>query len=245
MPGCDHIFLNRRPPPAIRRAAQVPLKRHSSTSPVIAIDGPAAAGKGTLARRLAAHLGFAYLDTGLLYRAVGVRVLTLDADPSDQQAAARAAAVLDAADLADPALRLDAAAQAASRVAAIPAVREALLGFQRRFAAAPPGAAAGVVLDGRDIGTVVCPNATLKLFVTASLAERAARRLKELRERGSEAIDSDVLRDMQERDARDLSRSVAPLEPAADAVVIDTSGLGPDVVFATALAAWQARVSGG
>lgn len=221
------------------------MEAHPSASPVIAIDGPAAAGKGTLARRLAAHLGFAYLDTGLLYRAVGARMLALGSDLSDQQAAAGAAAALDVADLADPALRLDAAAQAASRVAAIPAVRQALLGWQRRFAAAPPPAAAGAVLDGRDIGTVICPDATLKLFVTASLAERAARRLKELRERGSEAIDSDVLRDMQERDARDLSRSVAPLEPAADAVVIDTSGLSPDVVFATALAAWQTRLSGG
>ena len=218
---------------------------HPSDSPVVAIDGPAAAGKGTLARRLAAELGFAYLDTGLLYRAVGARVLTLGGDPSDTLAAARAAATLAPADLDDPALRLDAAAQAASRVAAIPAVREALLGFQRRFAEAPPGLARGAVLDGRDIGTVVCPGATLKLFVTASLAERAARRLKELRERGSEAIDSHVLRDMQERDARDLSRSVAPLEPAADAVVIDTSGLGPDAVFSAALAAWQARVSEG
>ena len=205
--------------------------------PIIAIDGPAAAGKGTLARRLAAHLGFAYLDTGLLYRAVGARTQAAGCDPAD------AAAALVPADLDDPALRLDAAAQAASRVAAIPAVRDALLEFQRRFAEEPPGGAKGAVLDGRDIGTVVCPRATLKLFVTASLEERAARRLKELRERGSEAIDSRVLRDMRERDARDSARSVAPLEPAADAVVIDTSGRGPDAVFAAALAAWRARES--
>lgn len=223
----------------------MPLTSTRSVSPVIAIDGPAAAGKGTLARRLAAHLRFAYLDTGLLYRAVGARVLAAAADPGDEKAAAHAAAALVAADLADPALRLDAAALAASRVAAMPVVRTALLHFQRSFAAAPPDGAAGAVLDGRDIGTVVCPDATLKLFVTASLAERAARRLKELRERGSEAIDSRVLRDMQERDARDLSRSVAPLEPAADAVVIDTSGLDPDAVFAAAMTAWQARVSEG
>lgn len=213
-------------------------------SPTIAIDGPAAAGKGTLARRLAAHLRFAYLDTGLLYRAVGKKVLAAGVDLSDE-AAIQAASSLVVADLDDPALRLDAVAQVASRVAAVPAVRTALLHFQHAFAAAPPGNAGGAVLDGRDIGTVVCPDATLKLFITASLPERAARRLKELRERGSEAIDSRVLRDMQERDARDLSRSVAPLVPAADAVVIDTSGLDPDAVFAAAMRAWQARVSEG
>lgn len=222
-----------------------PLIPDRPTSPVIAIDGPAAAGKGTLARRLAAHLRFAYLDTGLLYRAVGTRVLAAAGDPANEVVAGKAAAAVVSTDLDNPALRLDAAAQAASRVAAIPAVRAALLQFQRSFAATPPDDAAGAVLDGRDIGTVVCPDATLKLFVTASLAERAARRLKELRERGSEAIDSRVLRDMQERDARDLSRSVAPLEPAADAVVIDTSGLDPDAVFAAAMTAWQARVSEG
>lgn len=213
-------------------------------SPTIAIDGPAAAGKGTLARRLAAHLRFAYLDTGLLYRAVGKKVLAAGMGLSDE-AAIQAASSLVVADLGDPALRLDAVAQVASRVAAVPAVRTALLHFQHAFAAAPPGNAGGAVLDGRDIGTVVCPDATLKLFITASLPERAARRLKELRERGSEAIDSRVLRDMQERDARDLSRSVAPLVPAADAVVIDTSGLDPDAVFAAAMRAWQARVSEG
>lgn len=184
---------------------------------------------------MAAHLDFAYLDTGLLYRAVGIRAHADGCDP------VVAAATLRPSDLEDPALRLDAAAQAASRVAADPAVRQALLDFQRRFAEAPPQGTKGAVLDGRDIGTVVCPGATLKLFITASLEERAARRLKELRQRGSEAIDTDVLRDMRERDARDCARAVAPLEPAADSVVIDTSGLGPDAVFAAALAAWHAR----
>jgi cytidylate kinase len=213
------------------------LKPLSPRSLVIAIDGPAAAGKGTLARRLADHLNFAYLDTGLLYRAVGARAQLGGCDPVD------AAAALTPADLEDPALRLDAAAQAASRVAANPAVRQALLDFQRRFAQSPPRGAGGAVLDGRDIGTVVCPEATLKLFITASLEERATRRLKELRQRGSEAIDTDVLRDMRERDSRDSARSVAPLEPAADSVIIDTSGLGPDAVFAAALAAWHARGS--
>jgi cytidylate kinase len=213
------------------------LKPPTALSPIIAIDGPAAAGKGTLARRLAEHLNFAYLDTGLLYRAVGARAHVSGCDPVD------AAATLTPADLDDPALRGEAAAQAASRVAANAAVRQALLEFQRRFAQSPPGGASGAVLDGRDIGTVVCPEATLKLFITASLEERAARRLKELRQRGSEAIDTDVLRDMRERDARDCERSVAPLEPAADSVIIDTSGLGPDAVFAAALAAWHARGS--
>lgn len=207
---------------------------------IIAIDGPAAAGKGTLARRLARHLGYAYLDTGLLYRAVGVKTLQAGCDPEDATAATAAAERLAAADLDDGALRGDAAAAAASKVAAIPGVRRALLDFQRRFAAEPPGGAPGAVLDGRDIGTVVCPDADLKLFVTAALEVRAERRLKELRQRGLEAIDSRVLREMQERDARDSARAVAPLEPAGNAVVIDTSELGPDAVFAAARAAFEA-----
>jgi cytidylate kinase len=206
---------------------------------VIAIDGPAAAGKGTLARRLAEHLGFAYLDTGLLYRAVGVRVVEQGGDPADAAAAAAAAAGLGVADLAGPALRGDDAAVAASMVAAVPAVRQALLSFQRDFARNPPGAC-GAVLDGRDIGTIVWPEADVKLFITASLDVRAVRRLKELRERGLEAIHSRVVRDMQERDARDRQRSVAPLEPAGDALVIDTSGLDPEAVFAAALTAVEA-----
>jgi CMP/dCMP kinase len=207
---------------------------------VIAIDGPAAAGKGTLARRLAGHLGFAYLDTGLLYRAVGLKTLQAGSGRDDVAAAVAAAETLDASELADDALRGDEAAVAASKVATIPGVRRALLDFQRRFARIPPGDAPGAVLDGRDIGTVVCPDADVKLFVTASLDVRAARRLKELRQRGLEAIDSRVLREMQERDARDSARAVAPLEPASNAVVIDTSGLDPEAVFAAALAAFNA-----
>lgn len=204
---------------------------------VIAIDGPAAAGKGTLARRLAAALGYAYLDTGLLYRAVGMAVLRAGGDPADPQAATAAAVALTAGDLGAAELRGDRAAQAASRCAAIPGVRAALLAFQRRFAATPPNGAAGAVLDGRDIGTVVCPAAPVKLYVTASLEVRAERRCKELRERGLPAIHSAVLREMQERDERDSLRAIAPLEPAADAVVIDTSDLDPDAVVAAALAA--------
>jgi CMP/dCMP kinase len=212
---------------------------------VIAIDGPAAAGKGTLARRLARHLDYAYLDTGLLYRAVGVRTLDAGADPSDAAAATAAAEALVAEDLRRDDLRSDAAANAASRVAAVPSVRRALLAFQRRFGETPPDGGIGAVLDGRDIGTVVFPDADLKLFITASPEVRAARRLKELRERGLEAIDDGVLREMQERDARDCERAAAPLGPARDAIVIDTSGLEPDAVFTAALAAFEAAELGG
>ncbi|HEX7006582.1 MAG TPA: (d)CMP kinase [Alphaproteobacteria bacterium] len=202
---------------------------------IIAVDGPAAAGKGTLARRLAAHFGLAYLDTGLLYRAVGLAVLRAGGDPADPEAAVRAARALDPRDLTDPELRSDRAAGAASKVAAIPAVRQELIKIQRNFAKHPPQGAAGAVLDGRDIGTVVCPDADIKLFVTASLPTRAQRRLKELRDRGVEAIHSRVLEDMQERDARDRKRAVSPLVPAADAYVLDTTELDADAAFAQAL----------
>ncbi|WP_207460194.1 (d)CMP kinase [Azospirillum sp. SYSU D00513] len=206
-------------------------------SVVIAIDGPAASGKGTLAKRAALAFGFAHLDTGSLYRAVGMAVLRAGMDPSDAEAAARAAWDLHPEDgiLDDPALRTDEAAQAASKVAAVPAVREALLEFQRRFASTPPGDAPGAVLDGRDIGTVVCPSADAKLFVTASVEVRADRRLKELRGRGIPAIPSDVLEDMKARDARDSQRAVAPLRPAADAFVLDTSALDAEQAFAEAI----------
>jgi cytidylate kinase len=219
------------------RPSSPPLSPPSSPKPaVIAIDGPAAAGKGTLARRLAAHLGYAYLDTGLLYRAVAARMLAAGADPADEQAAVAQARALSPGDLARPDLRDDRIAKAASQVAAIDGVRQALLGFQRAFAASPPDGAPGAVLDGRDVGTVVCPDAGVKLFITASLAVRAARRLKELRERGLEAIDTAVLREMRERDARDSERAIAPLRPADDAVVIDTGEVDPDGVLAAALA---------
>ncbi|MBI1206539.1 MAG: (d)CMP kinase [Azospirillum sp.] len=208
------------------------------TPPVIAIDGPSASGKGTLARRLARHFGFAYLDTGLLYRAVGLAVLRQGGDPGDADQAAAAAVALTPANagaLDDPALRGDQAAQAASRVAAVPAVRAALKAFQQSFAAAPPAGAGGAVLDGRDIGTVICPGADAKLFVTASLAVRTQRRLDELRGRGVAVEPAAVLADMTERDARDSQRSVAPLVAAADAVVLDTSMLDAEQAFAAAL----------
>jgi len=202
---------------------------------IIAIDGPAAAGKGTLARRIARDLGFAYLDTGLLYRATGKRVLEAGADPEDAQAAEAEARALTPRDLERPDLRTDAVAQAASKVSAVPGVRAALLAFQRTFAAQPPEGAKGAVLDGRDIGTVVCPDADVKLFVTASDEVRARRRFKELQESDPDVIYARVLEEMRERDARDRSRAVAPLEPAEDAILLDTSDLNADEVFAKAL----------
>ncbi len=205
------------------------------TNLIVAVDGPAAAGKGELTRRLARHFNLARLDTGLLYRAVGWAVLQANGDPADEGVALAKAKALTAADLENPDLRSEAAGSAASKVAAIPAVRTQLIDFQRDFAKNPPGGAAGAVLDGRDIGTVICPDANAKLFITATAEIRAERRLKELQAKGVEAIGSAVLRDMMERDARDAQRSVAPLEPAKDAFVLDTSDLDADAVFAAAV----------
>ncbi len=202
---------------------------------IIAIDGPAAAGKGTLARRLADHYGFAYLDTGLLYRAAGRRLLDRGDDPGDVEAAAEAARSLAPEELENPALRNDETASAASQVAVMPDVRQALLQFQQRFAASPPEGAPGAVIDGRDIGTVVCPHTPYKLFVTASIEERASRRLKELRERGIESIHGRVLQEMKDRDARDSQRDIAPLAKSEDALLIDTTEMDPETVFSVAL----------
>lgn len=201
----------------------------------IAIDGPAASGKGTLARRLAAHFDFAYLDTGKLYRAVGMRVLRAGGDPADEEAAEDAARALDPVELEDAALARDEAADAASQVAALPAVRAALLEFQRGFAASPPDGKLGAVLDGRDIGTVICPDATVKLFVTAEVEVRADRRHKELLNRGIASIYARVLEELQARDARDRDRETAPMRPADDAHVLDTSELTADAAFEAAL----------
>ncbi len=199
---------------------------------IIAIDGPAASGKGTLGRRLAAHFGLKHMDTGLLYRAVGFAVLRSGSDPSNEVAAEAAARALRPEDLETPELRGDKVAQAASKVAAMPSVRDALLQFQRDFAHHPPGA----VLDGRDIGTVVCPDADAKFFLTASLEARANRRFKELRERGHDVIYPAVLQDMTQRDARDSGRAVAPLKPADDALFLDSSDMSADEAFEAALA---------
>ncbi|HEV8025969.1 MAG TPA: (d)CMP kinase [Stellaceae bacterium] len=202
---------------------------------IIAVDGPAASGKGTLAQRLADHFHLAHLDTGGLYRAAAFHALEPGGDPADPKIAQAAAERVRAADLTDPRLREERIARAASVVAAIPAVRQALLAFQRGFAQHPPGGAQGAVLDGRDIGTVVCPDADAKLFVTASLDARARRRFKELQESGAEAIYSLVLQDMKDRDARDSQRRTAPLVPADDAFVLDTTALDADAAFAAAL----------
>ena len=202
---------------------------------VIAVDGPAASGKGTLARRLAGHLGYAYLDTGLIYRAVGLALIRQNLAKAELGAALDAASNLSPQDLDDPELRDDKAAGMASQVAALPEVRKALIDYQREFSRKPPGQAKGVVLDGRDIGTVICPDADAKIFVDASVETSANRRVKELRERGVAAIYARVLQDMKERDTRDRSRSVAPMVPAEDAHSLDTTNLDADGAFHAAL----------
>ena len=203
---------------------------------VIAVDGPAASGKGTIARRLAGHFGYAHLDTGLLYRALARRLIDAGLDPADAASAEGAARAIGADDLRAEGLRGEEVAAAASVAAAHPGVRRALVAFQRTFAASPPGGRRGAVLDGRDIGTVICPDADHKIFVEASVAVRAERRRRELRDRGLEGIYSRVVRDMEARDARDRTRGTAPLAPAGDAFVIETSAMDADEAFETALA---------
>jgi cytidylate kinase len=213
-----------------------------SALPVIAIDGPAASGKGTLARRIAQALGFAHLDTGSLYRVVGLAALRRGENPADPQAALHAVQSLDLSLLEDPALRTDETGAAASKVAVIQAVRDALLDFQRNFAAHPPGGQ-GAVLDGRDIGTVICPDATVKLFVTATPEIRAKRRYAELHAQGSPRTEEAVLADIRARDARDTGRAVAPLRQAADAYLLDTSHLDIETAVAKALDVVRAGLS--
>ncbi len=198
----------------------------------IAIDGPAAAGKGTISRAVAEHFGFAHLDTGLLYRATGRRTLG-GTDPVE------AARTLAAADLEADDLRSPEVAQAASRVAALPDVRQALLDFQRAFAARGGGA----VLDGRDIGTVICPEAEVKLFVTASDEVRARRRHKELVEKGHDITYDEVMADLRARDARDSARATAPLKPAEDATQLDTSEMTIATAIETAIGIVQTRLA--
>lgn len=199
---------------------------------IIAIDGPAASGKGTLAKRIAAHFGYACLDTGLLYRAVARDVMARNHSLEDEAFAARIAKTLDANSLDDPGLRLPGLGDAASVVARHPAVRAALLEFQRDFARQEPGA----VLDGRDIGTVVCPDAPVKIFVKADVEVRARRRFEEMRSKGEPVTYERVLEVIQRRDERDAARTDAPMKPAADAVVLDTTELDVDSAFQAAVA---------
>jgi len=197
---------------------------------VVAIDGPAASGKSTLARALAERFGLACLDTGALYRATAFLVLQAAGDPADAEAAAAAAGRVARDLLCDRRLHAEPVTSAAAIVAAIPAVRHALLAWQQDFAMHPPPPAPGAILVGRDIGTVVCPAADVKLYVTADIAIRAERRVKELRARGAAAIYQNVLQDLEERDARDRGRRDAPLSVAADAEIIETTALDAEAV---------------
>ena len=205
---------------------------------IIAIDGPAASGKGTIARRLAAHYGLPHLDTGLLYRATAATLIAEDRDIYDEAAAVAAARGLGLTDFDDALLRSRQIGEAASVVAALPGVRAALLNAQRAFAARPGGA----VLDGRDIGTVVSPNADVKIFVTANATTRAQRRALELVQRGEKADYNAILADILKRDARDSGRAAAPLRPADDAILLDTTHFGVEAAFAEALQIVGARI---
>ena len=203
---------------------------------IIAIDGSAASGKGTLAKRLAKYLGLSYLDTGSLYRAVGLQLLNDGQNPNNikQNQCLKAYFEFDITLTASPLIRTEKVAEMASLVAAMPAARAALLNFQRQFAASPPDPN-GAVLDGRDIGTVVLPDADFKFFIDANICIRAERRTKELLQAGQSVMFQHVLKDLQARDVRDRSRSAAPLMPADDAIIIDSSKMSPDDVVALAL----------
>ena len=198
---------------------------------IIAIDGPAASGKGTLGKKLAEHYGFRHLDTGLLYRGVAKALLDRGFALDDESRAVTAASALDLTRFDEDALKAQGVGEAASIVSAIPAVRTALVALQRDFAAELPGA----VLDGRDIGTVICPDADVKIFVTATPEVRARRRTAELSARGEAADESRILADILKRDERDRTRAVAPLEPAADAYLLDTTALDVEAVVAAAI----------
>jgi cytidylate kinase len=206
---------------------------------IIAIDGPAASGKGTLAKRVAAHFGFACLDTGLLYRAVARDVRARGASLDNEACAAEAARALDFASLDDPTLRLSGAGEAASVVAKFPGVRKALLDLQRKFAAQKPGA----VLDGRDIGTVVCPDADVKIFVTADLEVRAQRRFEEMRTHSDAVTLESVVQLIRQRDARDTSRADAPMRAAPDADLLDTTEMDIETAFEAAVGLIKRRIA--
>ena len=212
---------------------------NKNKSLVIAIDGPAASGKGTVAKRLAKHLGLSYLDTGSIYRAIGFGILHENADPANREVAIKAAKDLRPEDLKNKHLYDEGVGNAASIVSAIPEVRGILLQFQQDFAKAPEGA----VLDGRDIGTVICPDADYKFFITADIEARANRRFKQLQTKGIPVIYDNVLQDLQRRDKRDRMREIAPLKAAEDATEIDTTSMDEGEVFARILEFVEGGVS--
>jgi cytidylate kinase len=207
---------------------------------IIAIDGPAASGKGTIAKQIAGVYGLRHLDTGLLYRAVAKALLDAGTPLDDVTRAAAAAAALDPTCFDESALKSQAVGEAASVVSAMPAVRDALIAYQREFATRPPGA----VLDGRDIGTVIAPGADVKIFVTATPEARAARRTLEFHARGEAVDEKDVLADIKRRDDRDINRAAAPLKPAPDAYLLDTTHLGIDAAFRAAVDIIEAARTG-
>lgn len=211
-----------------------------STKKVIAVDGPAASGKGTLARRIAKELNYAYMDTGLLYRAVGFEIKMAGSDPENEVQAITAAESMmtnfTLETLKEPRLRTDTTGQFASKVAAIQGVRDVLLDLQHNFAQDPGEGYEGAILDGRDIGSVICPNADAKIFVIAQVEKRAQRRHKELQSLGFDVKHGAVLKDMRERDARDSSRDAAPMAAARDAFILDTTALTPEAAYDEAMA---------
>jgi cytidylate kinase len=207
---------------------------------IIAIDGPAASGKGTLGKRLAAHYGLRHLDTGLIYRAVAKALIDAGRSPNDVATAAAVAKTLDPSHFDEIALKAHSISEAASIVSAIPEVRDALLSFQREFAAKPPGA----VLDGRDIGTVICPNADVKVYVTATPEVRARRRAAEYKAQGKNIDEAAVLADIRKRDQRDQNRAAAPLKRAPDAHLLDTTHLDIDAAIRAAIDIVEATRAG-
>lgn len=209
---------------------------------VIAVDGTAASGKGTLAKKLARHFNFPHLDSGALYRLTALAVLEKKGDPKNEADAVKGARAIDLSRAGDPAIRTDVVGKAASNVAAIPAVRQALFDFQRDFLISPPGHADGAVMDGRDIGTVIAPDAAAKLFVDAAPTIRAHRRCKELQGLGISRAEAEVLAEINARDAADRGRPISPLKQADDAFLLDTTDLDIDAAFAAALSMVEAKV---
>jgi cytidylate kinase len=209
---------------------------------VIAVDGTAASGKGTLAKKLARHFNFPHLDSGALYRLTALAVLEKKGDPTNEADAVTGARAIDLSRAGDPAIRSDVVGKSASHVAAIPAVRQALFDFQRDFLTNPPGHAEGAVMDGRDIGTVIAPDAVAKLFVDAAPAIRAHRRWRELKGLGIDRAEAEVLAEINARDAADRGRPISPLKQASDAFLLDTTDLDIDAAFAAALSLVEAKV---